>query len=155
MEAKPDNAAGRPLTAEEVFQPWELDGRSRYDCLPDRAWLLTPLARFAFTGPAPLFLVDANIRAAGKGLLLHVIAKIVTGEPFTIATYTHDEDELRKLGVELKDHNTGLIDFPCRMGDREVYLCWRLGEPEVGYWHEVNAGFAGRQKLPAGGVARV
>jgi hypothetical protein len=63
------------------------------------AWLaalLTPLARFAFTGPAPLFLVDANVRAAGKGLLLDTISRIVTGERFTIATYTSDEDELRK-----------------------------------------------------------
>jgi hypothetical protein len=63
------------------------------------AWLaalLTPLARFAFTGPAPLFLVDANVPAAGKGLLLDVISRIVTGERFTIATYTNDEDELRK-----------------------------------------------------------
>jgi hypothetical protein len=63
------------------------------------AWLaalLTPLARFAFAGPAPLFLVDANVRAAGKGLLLDCISRIVTGERFTIATYTSDEDELRK-----------------------------------------------------------
>jgi hypothetical protein len=63
------------------------------------AWLaalLTPLARFAFTGPTPLFLVDANVRAAGKGLLLDCISRIVTGERFTIATYTADEDELRK-----------------------------------------------------------
>jgi hypothetical protein len=60
------------------------------------AALLTPLARFAFTGPAPLFLVDANVRAAGKGLLLDTISRIVTGERFTIATYTSDEDELRK-----------------------------------------------------------
>jgi hypothetical protein len=57
------------------------------------------------------------------------------------------EDELRKLGVELKDHRTGLIDFPCRMNDREVYLCWRLGEPAVEHWHELEAGFTGRQKL--------
>jgi hypothetical protein len=63
------------------------------------AWLaalLTPLARFAFTGPAPLFLVDANVRGAGKGLLLDTIARVVTGERFTIAAYTDDEDELRK-----------------------------------------------------------
>lgn len=63
------------------------------------AWLaalLTPLARFAFVGPAPLFLVDANVRAAGKGLLLDTISRIATGERFTIATYTSDEDELRK-----------------------------------------------------------
>jgi hypothetical protein len=58
------------------------------------------------------------------------------------------EAELRHLGVELKDYFTGLIDFPCWMDNREVYLCWKLGEQEVGYWHEIEAGFAGRQKLP-------
>ena len=57
--------------------------------------------------------------------------------------------ELRSLGVELKDFLTGLVDFPCWMDNREVYLCWRLGEPEVGYWHELEAGFLGRQKLLA------
>jgi hypothetical protein len=60
------------------------------------AGLLTPLARFAYHGPAPLFLVDANVRAAGKGLLLDCISRIVTGERFTIATYTDDAEELRK-----------------------------------------------------------
>jgi hypothetical protein len=55
--------------------------------------------------------------------------------------------ELGRLGIELKDAFVGLIDFPCWMGNREVYLCWRLGEPEVGYWHELDAGFAGRQQL--------
>ncbi len=57
------------------------------------------------------------------------------------------EIELKQLGVELKDYFTGLIDFPCWMNGHEVYLCWRLGEPEVGHWHEIDAGFAGRQKL--------
>ena len=57
------------------------------------------------------------------------------------------ERELKQLGVELKDYFIGLIDFPCRMDGREVYLCWRLGEPEVAHWHELNEGFAGRQKL--------
>jgi hypothetical protein len=57
------------------------------------------------------------------------------------------EQELKRLGVELKDYFSGLIDFPAWMDGREVYLCWRLGEPEVAYWHEVEAGFAGRQKL--------
>jgi|SRR6516162_10069560 hypothetical protein len=55
--------------------------------------------------------------------------------------------ELDGLGVLLKDFVTGLIDFPAWMDDHEVYLCWRLGEPEVGHWHEIDAGFAGRQKL--------
>lgn len=57
------------------------------------------------------------------------------------------EQELRELNVELKDYLTGLLDFPARMDGRDVYLCWRLGEPEVAHWHELNAGFAGRQQL--------
>jgi len=55
--------------------------------------------------------------------------------------------ELTALGIELKDYETGLIDFPSRMDGRDVYLCWRLGESEVGHWHELDAGFAGRKKL--------
>jgi hypothetical protein len=57
--------------------------------------------------------------------------------------------ELQGLGVELKDYMTGLIDFPSRRDDRDVYLCWRLGEPEVAHWHELDAGFQGRRKLMA------
>jgi hypothetical protein len=57
------------------------------------------------------------------------------------------ESELKKLGVELKDYLTGLIDFYSLRDGREIYLCWKLGEPEVSHWHELDAGFAGRQKL--------
>lgn len=57
------------------------------------------------------------------------------------------EHELKKLGIEVKDYNTGLIDFPAWMDNREVYLCWRLGEHEVAFWHELEAGFAGRQQI--------
>lgn len=63
------------------------------------AWLaalLTPLARFAFEGPAPLFLADANVPGAGKGLLFHAAARILRGADFTVAAYTLDESELRK-----------------------------------------------------------
>jgi hypothetical protein len=56
--------------------------------------------------------------------------------------------ELHESGVELKDHTSGLIDFPCMRGDRVVLLCWRLGEgEEVEWWHETDAGFDGRQRL--------
>jgi hypothetical protein len=57
------------------------------------------------------------------------------------------EQELEKLGVELKDYYTGLIDFRHLRDGKEVYLCWRLGEDEVAHWHELNAGFSGRKKL--------
>ena len=56
--------------------------------------------------------------------------------------------ELHELGIELKDHTSGLIDFPSMRGDRIVLLCWRLGETEeIEWWHETDAGFAGRQRL--------
>ena len=61
-------------------------------------------------------------------------------------------DELRELGVEAKGAIDGLVDFPSMMDGRLVYLCWRLGEPEVLHWHELEAGFAGRQPLTAGSV---
>jgi hypothetical protein len=59
-------------------------------------------------------------------------------------------EELKKLGVELKSDDTGLCDFWSMMDGREVFLCWRLGEPEVMYWHELDGGFSGRQRLDDG-----
>src|SRR5947209_4221509 len=55
--------------------------------------------------------------------------------------------ELDALGVELKDPETGLIDFQSRRHGRIVYLCWRLGEPRIDWWHELDTGFAGRRPL--------
>lgn len=57
------------------------------------------------------------------------------------------ERELDALGVALKDRSVGLVDFPGEIDGRAVWLCWRLGEPAVRYWHELDAGFAGRQPL--------
>jgi hypothetical protein len=59
-------------------------------------------------------------------------------------------EELRELGVESKNPPEGLIDFPAVMEGRPVYLCWKLGEPEVLHWHDLDAGFRGRQSLTAG-----
>jgi len=56
-------------------------------------------------------------------------------------------DELQELGVEAKGAIEGLIDFPSMMDGRVVYLCWKLGESEVMHWHELDAGFLGRQPL--------
>jgi hypothetical protein len=62
-------------------------------------------------------------------------------------------EELRQLGVDPKNGPEGLIDFPSMMDGREVYLCWKLGEPEVVFWHDLDAGFRGRQSLTAGSIA--
>ena len=60
------------------------------------AFLLTPLARFAFTGPAPLFLIDANVRGSGKSLLCDMVALIVTGSEMSRMANPKDDDEARK-----------------------------------------------------------
>ncbi len=50
-------------------------------------------------------------------------------------------------GAEIKDINIGLLDFSAVKEGREVYLCWMYGEGEIAFWHEVDAGFAGRQPI--------
>jgi hypothetical protein len=49
--------------------------------------------------------------------------------------------------ITLRDIDTGLVDFPALVNGRQVCLCWRLGEAKVGFWHELDAGFAGRRPL--------
>jgi hypothetical protein len=55
--------------------------------------------------------------------------------------------ELNTLGVICKGMDRGLVDFRGQINGRDVFYCWKLGEPKVLYWHEVNAGFVGRQRL--------
>jgi hypothetical protein len=56
--------------------------------------------------------------------------------------------ELAELGVLFKGFDTGLVDFPGEVEGRPVLLCWQLGEEDVKFWHEEEAGFIGRQPLP-------
>jgi hypothetical protein len=56
-------------------------------------------------------------------------------------------ERLLGWGVELRDISTGLVDFPTVIEGREAYLCWRLGEPEVAFWHFADDGFSGRTPL--------
>ena len=59
----------------------------------------------------------------------------------------HAVKAIGQMGIELKDVNTGLVDFLAQRDGREVYLCWRYNEPSVAFWHDLEAGFAGRQPL--------
>lgn len=61
-------------------------------------------------------------------------------------------DELLELGVEFKDPVMGLVDFPAMRNGKEVCLCWKLGEPSVDFWHTIEAGFQGREKLSDSGT---
>lgn len=61
-------------------------------------------------------------------------------------------EELRHLGVEPKGAVEGLVDFPCKLDGRLVLLCWKLGEPEILFYHDLESGFSGRQPLTADAV---
>jgi hypothetical protein len=59
-------------------------------------------------------------------------------------------EEIQRAGVQMKDLDRGLVDFPAHHPEsgETVLLCWELGEPEVGHWHGLEEGFAGRKPLP-------
>lgn len=56
-------------------------------------------------------------------------------------------ERIRQTGCVVKDLDTGLVDFPTLFQGVEVYLCWKLGEPAIGFWHGVDEGFAGRKAI--------
>ena len=55
--------------------------------------------------------------------------------------------EIDEIGVQVKDIDSGLLDFPCRLDDQVVLLCWRMGETSIEHWHTMEAGFNGRQPV--------
>lgn len=65
-----------------------------------------------------------------------------------LSRFSEAAAKVQSLGILIKDVKTGLIDFPCEFEGRTIYLCWRLGEEDIDWWHEIEAGFAGRQLLP-------
>jgi hypothetical protein len=87
-------------------------------------------------------LAAENAEQGGGGMADGVLyAQLLTG-------FTSETSELESLGVQLKDFERGLIDFPSLREGRVVLLCWQLGEgDEVEWWHDVDAGFAGRTPL--------
>ena len=75
------------------------------------------------------------------------------GNPI-LSKLVNDFDRLDKLlhqildtGAQVKDINSGLLDFPALRNGHEVYLCWKYGEGQIAFWHEIDAGFAGRQSI--------
>ena len=76
---------------------------------------------------------------------LRELAETIQAEADAIAVCA---EEIDAAGAQIKSLEEGLLDFPSRRGDEDVLLCWKLGEDEIGYWHGVDEGFAGRKALP-------
>ncbi len=79
-------------------------------------------------------------------------------DPAAVLQRRHKKDEamehlreaveaLQQIGCLIKDLDVGLVDFPAALNNREVYLCWKLGELRIDYWHNVDDGFGGRQPI--------
>lgn len=66
-----------------------------------------------------------------------------------IAAYERGWQEVTSLGAVVKDPQTGLVDFVGQLDGRTVFFCWRYGEERIGFFHEIDAGFAGRKPLDA------
>jgi len=92
---------------------------------------------------------ELGARVAGNG------GGLDPGEPARTEAVVEDEaraiaqlvDEIHALGAQVKDIDTGLLDFPSLREGEEVLLCWRVGEDDIRYWHTLDGGFAGRQPL--------
>jgi hypothetical protein len=113
-----------PIPATPTLDDAKLASKSLTDLVSDfpfvseshkAAWLaslLTPLARPAFSGPAPLFLIDANVRGSGKGLLAEIVSLIVAGRGFAMSQYAHDPEEMSKTitAIALSGEKLVLLD---------------------------------------------
>jgi hypothetical protein len=95
--------------------------------------------------------LEARIRGNGGGIPpaeLAEAAAVVDREARELARIVN---EIGEHGVEVKDIDEGLVDFPALRGGETVLLCWKLGEDAIGFWHTLDGGFAGRRPLPLDG----
>jgi hypothetical protein len=92
--------------------------------------------------------LERKIRGNGGGIPPAELAE-ATAEVDAIARRLAKlVDEINEHGAEVKDLETGLIDFPALRNGETVLLCWQLGEDEIGFWHRPEDGYAGRRPLP-------
>jgi hypothetical protein len=94
--------------------------------------------------------LEGHIRGNGGGIPPAELAESAAEVERLERELAHVVDEITARGAEVKDLDEGLIDFPALWRGETVLLCWKLGEDEIGYWHPVEDGFAGRRPLPLG-----
>jgi hypothetical protein len=92
--------------------------------------------------------LEGHIRGNGGGIPPATLAEAAAEVDAEGRKLTRIVDELGELGVQVKDLDEGLVDFPALRRGETVLLCWKLGEDEIRYWHGLEDGFAGRRPLP-------
>jgi Uncharacterized conserved protein (DUF2203) len=113
----------------EAARPWVAERVARIQAALEQ--LRSPAARAALDD------IDATTGGAwpGRTVATAVLALLTAAE------------QLEAMDIVLRDADRGLVDFPSIRDGEEVYLCWQAGEPRVAFWHDPDAGFAGRQPL--------
>jgi hypothetical protein len=117
--------------------------------------VLESLLRTAIDGKKLIESVDAEFQELAHriflsgGLLVNVIhmARRKAEREKTIQRVKDALAEIDSTGVQVKDLDIGLLDFPCKVEGRTVLLCWKLGEQGITHWHSTSEGFAGRKPI--------
>jgi len=106
--------------------------------------------RAAVKASAALEEVESRIGGNGGGLDSEVVEELRATRDEAVGHVAVPARRLAELGIQVKDVDSGLVDFPARHPEtgETVLLCWRLGEPTVAFWHGAEEGFAGRKLLP-------
>jgi hypothetical protein len=125
----------------------------------DEAQLLLPvlesLLKQAIQGKKLIEEVDAEVQETSHRIFLnggtmvnvvHLAARKAAREK-AMQRIKDAVAEIDATGVQVKDIDIGLLDFPCKVDGEIVLLCWKLGEAKIGFWHDTNSGFAGRKPI--------
>ena len=116
---------------------------------------LESLLRTSIDGKKLIESVDAELQATAQrvflngGMSLNVVhfARRKAEREKAIQRVKDAMDEIDAMGVQVKDLDIGLLDFPCEVDGQIVLLCWKLGEKAITHWHGVSEGFAGRKPV--------
>jgi hypothetical protein len=119
------------------------------DLLPEIAPLLWELRRqYGRMKSATEKAAALRERSKGNGHALAEELAAAEQDRVTAATAVEQlAERITGIGIELKDPEQGLVDIHSEIGGRHVYLCWKLGEERIEWWHDLDTGFAGRQRL--------
>jgi hypothetical protein len=117
--------------------------------------VLESLLRAAISGKKIMEEVDAEMQALGHRIFLnggtHVdVVAIARRKAERVKAEQRAKDsiaEIDSIGVQVKDLDIGLLDFPCAVEGRVVLLCWKMGEQSITHWHSTEEGFAGRKPI--------
>jgi hypothetical protein len=117
--------------------------------------ILESLLRTAIDGRKLIEAVDAELQQLAHrvflsgGLLVNIVqvARRKAEREKTIQRVKDTLAEIDATGVQVKDLDIGLLDFPCQVESRTVLLCWKLGEKGITHWHDTSEGFAGRKPI--------